>query len=72
MSLDTAAMVCPGNKLKWDLTESEIYKRTEALITSAKAVYDAVGSLTADEASYQNVIEVCAFIDFVSISKSEF
>ena len=51
-------MVCPGNKLRWDLTANEIAKRTDALVTTAKAIYDAVGAITDDEANYENVIEV--------------
>lgn len=51
-------MACPGNKLRWDLSESDIQQRTDALIATAKSVFDAVGSVKAEAANYENVIQV--------------
>ena len=53
-----AAMACPGVRLRWDLAETDIHQRTDDLITKAKAVFDAVGSLKPEEANYENVIQV--------------
>ena len=53
-----ATMACPGVRLRWDLAETDIHQRTDDLITKAKAVFDAVGSLKAEEANYENVIQV--------------
>ena len=47
-----------GNRLSWKITADQIEKSTEELITKNKAIYDAVGAVSADDASYENVVKV--------------
>jgi len=47
-----------GNLLSWDLTTASIEKQTEDLKKKTQIVYDAVGSLSKDEVTYDNVVKV--------------
>lgn len=47
-----------GNRLSWDVTRDLIEKSTEELIVKAKLVYDAVGNVGAQDASFASVIKV--------------
>ncbi|XP_069128024.1 thimet oligopeptidase-like [Argopecten irradians] len=49
-----------GHKLRWDLTTQSIEKETTSLIEKSKSVYDAVGSLSKDSVTYDNVVKVLA------------
>lgn len=47
-----------GNRLSWDVNRDIIEKSTEELIVKAKQVYDAVGNVGAQDATYASVIKV--------------
>jgi len=51
-------MACPGNRMRWDLSATDIAKQADELIESSKAVYDRVGLLKPDQVAYDNVIKV--------------
>ena len=44
--------------MTWDLTPEDIAKETDVLIAKSKVVYDAVGALSADAVTYENIINV--------------
>lgn len=46
--------------MRWDLTAADIPKQAETLMEKSKAVFDKVGSLKADDVTYENVIKVLA------------
>lgn len=48
-----------GNRLNWDLTADLIEKSADELISKNKAVYDAVGAVSADDVTFDNVLKVC-------------
>ena len=51
-------MACPGNRLRWNKTASDIASQADELIALSKAVYDRVGALKPDQVSYERVIKV--------------
>ena len=51
-------MACPGNKMRWDLGPEDLKKEADLLIAKSKAAYDAVGSLTPEEVTIENVVKV--------------
>jgi hypothetical protein len=56
-------MASPGNRMHWDdVTTEFIAAETDRLISQSKAVYDAVGSLSADAVTYDNVIKACTLL----------
>jgi hypothetical protein len=58
-------MASPGNRMHWDdVTTEYIAAETERLISQSKVVYDAVGSLSADAVTYENVIKACNLLNF--------
>lgn len=54
-------MSCPGNRMRWDLTPQDIARQADVLIEKSKKVYDAVGQIKTESASYDNVIKVSKF-----------
>lgn len=51
-----------GNRLNWDLTAELIEKSVDELISKNKSVYDAVGAVgavSADDVTFDNVLKVC-------------
>ena len=56
-------MAAPGNLLRFDLSVEDISRETEELIQKSKAVYDAVGSLTPENVSYDSVVKVSTVIN---------
>ncbi len=47
-----------GISFRWDATKEDILKESKALIEQSKKVYDAVGSLSPENATYENVVKV--------------
>jgi len=64
----TVEMASPGNRMHWDLTTDFIETETDRLISSSKAVYDAVGALSPDAVTYDNVLKVRLFISLSLLS----
>ena len=53
-----------GNRLNWQITEELIKSSTEELIQKSKHIYDSIGKVTSDEASFETVIKVSLYQGF--------
>ncbi|KAH3809168.1 thimet oligopeptidase-like isoform X2 [Dreissena polymorpha] len=52
-----------GNRLNWQITEELIKSSTEELIQKSKHIYDSIGKVTSDEASFETVIKPLMAVD---------
>lgn len=53
-------MASPGNRMRWDITVSDVPIQADKLIEQTRVIYDAVGTVKNDDVSFENVIKVSA------------
>ena len=58
MPRPSSLVPCPGSKLRWNLTASEILQTANDIMAKSKAVHDAVGALRPNQITYETVIKV--------------
>ena len=51
-------MASPGNKLRFDLTPSDIKVEADKLMVKSKEIFDQIGTLPDDQVSLKNVVQV--------------
>ncbi|XP_077572864.1 thimet oligopeptidase [Stigmatopora nigra] len=56
-------VVCPTNRLRWDLSPEQIGKMAERLMADTKKVYDVVGALDLAAVTFQNTVKALADVE---------
>ncbi|XP_077462969.1 thimet oligopeptidase [Stigmatopora argus] len=56
-------VVCPTNRLRWDLSAEQIGKMAERLMADTMKVYDAVGALDLGAVTFQNTVKALADVE---------